>query len=41
MAANGTVIQQMPAWHEAVALATLADGVPKPVPFAAMSTKRC
>jgi len=31
MAANGMVIQQMPAWHEAVALATLADGVPKPV----------
>jgi NAD+ synthetase len=31
MAANGDVVQQMPAWHEALSLATLTDGVPKPV----------
>jgi NAD+ synthase (glutamine-hydrolysing) len=31
MAANGEVVQQMPAWHETLALATLTDGVPKPV----------
>jgi NAD+ synthase (glutamine-hydrolysing) len=31
MAANGEVVQQMPAWHEALSLVTLADGVPKPV----------
>ncbi len=31
MAANGQIIQQMPAWHEAVSLVALADGVPKPV----------
>jgi len=31
MAANGDVVQQMPAWHEALSLATFADGVPKPV----------
>ncbi len=31
MAATGEVVQQMPAWHETVALATLADGVPKAV----------
>jgi NAD+ synthase (glutamine-hydrolysing) len=31
MAANGDIVQQMPAWHEALSLATLADGVPKPV----------
>jgi NAD+ synthetase len=28
---NGDVIQQLPAWHEAVALVTLENGVPKPV----------
>ena len=31
MAASGEVVQQMPAWHETLALATLTDGVPKPV----------
>jgi len=29
--AHGEVVQQLPAWHEAVALVTLEDGVPKPV----------
>ena len=29
--AQGEVVQQLPAWHEAVALVTLDDGVPKPV----------
>jgi len=31
MAASGEVVQQMPAWHEALSLITLTDGVPKPV----------
>jgi NAD+ synthetase len=31
MAASGDIVQQMPAWHEALSLATLTDGVPKPV----------
>jgi NAD+ synthase (glutamine-hydrolysing) len=29
--ARGEVVQQLPAWHEAVALVTLDDGAPKPV----------
>ncbi len=29
--ARGEVIQQLPAWHETLALVTLEDGVPKPV----------
>ncbi len=29
--AQGEVVQQLPAWHEAVALVTLDDGAPKPV----------
>jgi len=29
--AAGDVVQQLPAWHEAVALVTLEDGIPKPV----------
>src|SRR6266536_3143165 len=29
--AQGEVIQQLPAWHETLALVTLEDGVPKPV----------
>ncbi len=29
--ADGDVVQQLPAWHETVALATLDGGVPKPV----------
>jgi len=29
--AVGAVVQQLPAWHETVALATVADGIPKPV----------
>jgi len=31
VAPNGDVVQQLPAWHETVALATLDDGVPRPV----------
>jgi NAD+ synthetase len=31
MAATGDVVQQMPAWHEAVSLVELTDGAPKPV----------
>jgi NAD+ synthase (glutamine-hydrolysing) len=31
MAATSEVVQQMPAWHEALSLVTLTDGVPKPV----------
>ena len=31
MAASGEVVQQMPAWHEALSLVMLTDGVPKPV----------
>jgi NAD+ synthase (glutamine-hydrolysing) len=31
MAAGGEVVQQIPAWHEALSLVTLTDGVPKPV----------
>jgi NAD+ synthase (glutamine-hydrolysing) len=31
MAASGEVVQQMPAWHEALSIATLDNGVPKPV----------
>jgi NAD+ synthetase len=31
MSAAGEVVQQMPAWHEALSLVTLTDGVPKPV----------
>ena len=30
-AANGDIVQQLPAWHETLALATLDDGVPRPV----------
>ena len=30
-AANGDVVQQLPAWHETLALATLDDGAPRPV----------
>ncbi len=29
--ARGEVVQQLPAWHETVALVTLEDGAPKPV----------
>jgi len=31
MAADGEVVQQLPAWHETIALATFENGVPKPV----------
>jgi predicted amidohydrolase/NH3-dependent NAD+ synthetase len=31
MSAHGEIVQQMPAWHEGLSLATFADGVPKPV----------
>ncbi len=31
MVASGDVVQQLPAWHETLALATLDDGVPRPV----------
>src|SRR4029077_9595085 len=31
MAADGEIVQQMPAWHETLALAMLEGGVPKPV----------
>src|SRR5215467_5085775 len=31
MAATGEVVQQMPAWNEALSLVALTDGVPKPV----------
>jgi NAD+ synthetase len=30
-AATGAIVQQLPAWHETVALATLDNGVPRPV----------
>ena len=31
MAARGEIVQQMPAWHEALSLVALTDGAPKPV----------
>jgi NAD+ synthase (glutamine-hydrolysing) len=31
MGASGEVVQQLPAWHETLALVTLENGVPKPV----------
>ena len=40
MAANGDIVQQMPAWHETLALATLDDGVPQARPRLARRAAR-